>query len=120
MNNIKISKHFKLSEFESPDTNEVKLSKELLDKLEIFRYRLEGQPLIINSGYRTPEHNKAVGGVDSSMHMKGIAVDIKKVKNYSIDEMAKIASAIGFTGIGKYHTFIHVDVRPYEARWDNR
>ena len=120
MNDIKISPHFKLSEFESRDTKEVKIKKELIDKLEILRDRLEGKPLYINSGYRTPEHNKAVGGAPASKHMKGIAADVRKVDGYSIDEMAEIAEDVGFTGIGKYHTLIHVDVRPYDARWDNR
>ncbi|MGM0409171.1 MAG: YcbK family protein [Bacillota bacterium] len=120
MNDIKISQNFKLSEFESRDTKEVKITKELIDRLEILRYKLGSQPLIINSGYRTPEHNKAVGGAPESKHMEGIAADVKKVKDYTIDEMAEIAEEIGFTGIGKYNTFIHVDCRPYNARWDLR
>ncbi len=33
-------------------------------------------PFIITSGYRTPEHNKAVGGVSNSSHVKGLAVDL--------------------------------------------
>lgn len=36
-----------------------------------------GKPIIINSGYRSPELNKAVGGVVQSYHQKGLAVDIK-------------------------------------------
>lgn len=35
-----------------------------------------GQPVIINSGYRSPEVNKAVGGAQASMHLQGLAVDI--------------------------------------------
>jgi len=120
LNDIKISPHFYLSEFESRDTKEVKISKELIDKLEILRDRLEGKPLYINSGYRTPEHNKAVGGADGSKHMEGIACDVRKVDGYSIDEMAEIAEDVGFTGIGKYDSFIHVDIRGHKARWDNR
>ena len=120
MNKIKISSHFKLSEFESPDTKEVMISKELIDKLEILRYKLEGKPLIINSGYRTPEYNDKVGGAQKSKHMEGIAVDIQKVEGYTIDEMAEIAEEVGFTGIGKYSWGIHVDCRPYPARWDWR
>lgn len=33
-------------------------------------------PMTINSGYRTPDHNAAVGGVSSSRHIYGDAVDI--------------------------------------------
>ena len=35
-----------------------------------------GQPLIVTSGYRSPQLNAAVGGVPTSAHMVGCAVDI--------------------------------------------
>ena len=35
------------------------------------------EPIIINSGYRSPEVNKAVGGVATSNHLTGCAADIK-------------------------------------------
>lgn len=35
-----------------------------------------GQPLMVNSGYRSPQLNAAVGGVPTSAHMEGCAVDI--------------------------------------------
>ena len=35
-----------------------------------------GEPLAINSGYRCPEVNKAVGGVPTSQHTKGEAADV--------------------------------------------
>ena len=34
-------------------------------------------PIIINSGYRSPAVNKAVGGVPTSNHLTGCAVDIR-------------------------------------------
>ena len=34
------------------------------------------EPIIINSGYRSPEVNRAVGGVATSNHLTGCAVDI--------------------------------------------
>ena len=34
-------------------------------------------PIIINSGFRSPEVNKAVGGVPTSNHLTGCAVDIR-------------------------------------------
>ena len=120
INDIHISEHFKLLEFESPDTQEVKVDQKLIDKLEKLRKRI-GQPLVINSGYRTPEHNEAVGGAEGSLHKPGKAGDIAKVKGLSIDEMAVLAQEMGFDGIGKYNGRIHVDVRENgSARWDNR
>ena len=35
-----------------------------------------GKPISINSGYRCPELNKAVGGVLTSQHVKGEAADL--------------------------------------------
>ena len=35
-----------------------------------------GGPITVNSGYRSPALNKAVGGVSNSQHMKGEAADI--------------------------------------------
>lgn len=119
INDIKISEHFKLSEFQSGDSQEVKIDSELVAKLEKLRERI-GQPIRINSGYRTPEHNKAVGGSYNSQHMKGVAVDIDLPQGLTIDELANMAEAIGFDGIGKYYTFVHLDVRGYHAHWDER
>ena len=39
----------------------------------------EEEPIIISSGYRSPEVNRCVGGVHSSNHLTGCAVDIRCV-----------------------------------------
>ena len=36
-----------------------------------------GEPIIINSGYRSPQLNKKIGGVPTSNHLTGCAVDIR-------------------------------------------
>ena len=35
-----------------------------------------GRPIFVNSGYRSPALNKAVGGVATSHHLRGMAADI--------------------------------------------
>lgn len=48
--------------------------KRIADKLEEVR-ALVGKPLIVSSGYRCLELNKAVGSSDTSAHVKGLAAD---------------------------------------------
>lgn len=116
MNNFNISKNFKLKEFECKDGSHlVKVDDELLQKLQKLRNRIK-KPIIINSGFRTEEWNKKVGGSPRSQHLQGKAVDIR-VYGIKTTELAKYAEEIGFDGIGIYKNFIHVDVRGYKARW---
>ena len=51
-----------------------------------------GSPIIVNSGYRSKQVNKAVGGVASSQHVRGEAVDItagSKERNKRLFEILK-------------------------------
>ena len=80
-----------------------------------------GKAVTINSGYRCSKHNKAVGGVSSSLHTKGMAADIV-VKDVKPSEVAKYAESIGVLGIGLYETakdgyFVHIDTRTTKAFW---
>jgi hypothetical protein len=44
--------------------------------LEVLRER-SGKPIVINSGYRSPQLNKKIGGVPTSNHLTGCAADIR-------------------------------------------
>ena len=79
-----------------------------LDKLQALREAV-GVPLTINSAYRCPEHNEAVGGSENSRHKAGDAFDIslKGVNKYKLLERAK---KVGFKGFGFYNSFLHVDL----------
>ena len=60
----------------SPNSEIVKNLEQLIDNiLDPLRERY-GKPITVNSGYRCPELNKAVGGSKTSQHMKGLAADI--------------------------------------------
>lgn len=51
----------------------VRLTESILDPLR----EAYGRPIIVTSGYRCPELNKAVGGATGSQHMLGQAADIR-------------------------------------------
>ena len=88
---MRLSEHFSLRELTKtktgienvPNEAQVENLKRLCQWLEQLRRRwnnLYGEgddPIIINSGFRSPEVNKAVGGVATSNHLTGCAVDIR-------------------------------------------
>ena len=95
------------------------VSSELLYALEQLR-ALGPEPILVDDGYRCPEHNAEVGGVNGSQHTAGKAADIKIVglTLQQMYERAKSIPAFAAGGIGVYDTgFIHVDVRDGRARW---
>ena len=88
---MRLSGHFSLRELTKtrtgienvPNEEQVNNLRRLCRWLERLRKRwndLYGEgddPIIINSGFRSPEVNKAVGGVATSNHLTGCAVDIR-------------------------------------------
>lgn len=127
LNQIKnISEHFKLYEFASTSpspyrvshtySNEVKYSTELLDKVEELMSVMEADKAFISSGYRTFEHDRAVGGNGFGQHTTGRAVDIcfyKADKPIDNRVVSIIAQDLGFKGIARigYNGYIHLDMR---------
>lgn len=85
------------------------MSTKLLDLLDSLREDV-GKSVFVSSGYRCESHNTSVGGVSNSYHVRGMAADIFVVGLLPV-EVARRAIACGFTGIGIYDTFVHVDVR---------
>ena len=90
---MRLSEHFKLAELcktktgieNVPNEEQVENLKRVCGWLEQLRRRWNGlygdgdDPIIINSGFRCPEVNKAVGGWAQSNHLTGCAVDIRCV-----------------------------------------
>lgn len=98
-----LTPHFTLEELAGTDVSGYKLTniamaKEQLGKMYMlagFAERIReiiGKPVIINSGYRCPALNKAVGGVSSSQHALAEALDIK-VKGKTAEELFRIIVA---------------------------
>lgn len=112
--------NFKPKEIACKGTGKLLVHERSMDMLQELRYGI-GLPFYINSGYRSPEHNTAVGGAKNSFHMRGMAFDIN-LRNLNRDELVRMAVEIGFRGIGYYNSFQHVDTRitPNVVSWDKR
>lgn len=84
---MRLTRNFTLDEFEASETaarrgidnqappEVVNALMYTAQALEVVRREL-GHPIIITSGYRSPELNAAIGGSANSQHMKGQAADI--------------------------------------------
>lgn len=103
--------HFNISEFDSPDKkgSGKNMDKTFLSMLDEARH-IANIPFKINSGYRTKERNKKVGGVKSSSHLKGLACDISCIDSRSRFIILNALIDAGFTRIGIAKTFIHCDI----------
>ena len=123
---MKLTNNFNLSEFTSHDgaafppeviVNLTKLAK----NLQVIRDHT-GKSVTVNSGYRSPAHNKKIGGVANSQHVLGKAADITitgltppMVKEL-LENLIKAGKIIN-GGIGLYPAFVHYDIRNKSARW---
>ena len=104
-------RYFKLEEFDSPDElgSGCNMSQEILSMLDAAR-KIYGKPMRITSGFRTKTHNKKVGGVESSSHLKGLAADIACSESIDRFDMIRALLEVGFKRLGVAGTFIHVDI----------
>ena len=119
----KATEHFLYSELTCPCCDGILLSPlfiQHMKRLELLR-RKACFRITINSGYRCEKHNRRVKGVKYSMH-RLFATDIRPT-DWSHDKLFKLqeyAIDLGFTGIGDYWTFLHIDLRKKPCSWDNR
>lgn len=85
------------------------MSKALLSVLDNIREEA-GIPFVILSSIRCVAHNKSVGGVPSSAHLTGEAVDIACTNPFYRFKILQAAMKHGIKRIGVYNGFIHIDV----------
>ena len=72
---------------------------------------LTGRSFVVTSGYRSKSYNAKIGGVTDSLHMSGYAIDVS-VSAATRDDVFLAAQRAGFTGIGIYSVFMHLDCGP--------
>jgi len=92
-----------------------------IDVLEPIRARWDG-PIVVVSWYRTPWHNKQVGGATHSRHLLADGADIAPVTRTRVPELRSLIEQMlvagelpGLGGLGVYPAWVHVDARPRPA-----
>ena len=114
-----LSAHFSKAELACHCCGELQIGQELIAALEQLR-SLAGKEIVIHDGFRCLGHNQEVGGVTDSEHTRGLAADVG-IPGLSLQQMYELAlqiPAFAEGGIGVYDGgFLHLDIRPYAARW---
>lgn len=123
---MQLTKNFHISEFACKDGSQV--PPELVDNVQLLAKNLQvlrdhlGEPVRLNSGYRTPSYNARIGGAKNSQHLLAKAADIT-VKSKTPRQLAEIIERLILEGrmkqggIGIYPGFLHYDVRGRKVRW---
>lgn len=73
---------------------------------------IAGVPFVINSAYRSPEHEKNKGRSGTGAHTLGRAFDIACMDSACRWKIVFGALSAGFTRIGIASTFVHLDDSP--------
>ena len=128
---MKLTEHFSLEEFlrsetadsrginniPTPEQSDIFCNlQKLAETLEQVRM-IFGKPIHINSGYRCPALNKAVGGVRNSAHLAGFAADIR-INGVAPHEVTRriVASGINFDQCIDEGTWTHLSIDPRMRR----
>jgi hypothetical protein len=78
-----------------------------------------GRPFLITSWYRPPEINRRVGGASESRHIVGDAIDFY-CNGLTGNQVYWALDPWWPGGLGRYSRYpalVHLDARPYKARW---
>jgi uncharacterized protein YcbK (DUF882 family) len=106
---MQLTRDFSTDELECPCCKACRMNPGFMAALQILRDQWK-KPILINSGFRCQEHNKAVQGVPSSQHLIGRAADCRITADDRY-EFVKLALNVGFKGIGIAVNFVHIDTR---------
>ena len=117
-NMIRECKFFKSTEFDSPDVPGSGKNMQHSTLLMLCEARkIADVPFKINSGFRSKAHNKKVGGVSNSAHLKGYAIDIATPNGKHQEKIVRALRQAGFKRFGVYTNFVHADNDPNKKQF---
>jgi uncharacterized protein YcbK (DUF882 family) len=99
--------NFSRAELACRHCGDIYIWPKFFDCLQRLRDNL-GKPLHILSAHRCALHNARIGGAPLSQHLK-MAVDIN-LRGHNRFRLSEAARDVGFTGLGYYVTFLHLDM----------
>ena len=121
-----LTPHFSLEELtvtqhreldNTPDDAVIANLTRLAEFLEKVKVLFGGKPIMVNSAYRSPAVNKAVGSKGTSQHLLGCAADIR-IPGMTPDQVCKavIASDLGFDQvIREFDAWTHISIPNVEG-----
>lgn len=102
-------KYFDRSDFDCQETGENRIPDRFIHRLDELRERC-GFPLVVTSGYRSPQHSIEAAKDEPGEHTRA-AADLAVNGGWQRYRLVREAMDMGFTGIGIAKTFIHLDDR---------
>lgn len=127
---MQISKNFNLKEFTKSSTakklniDNSKVPEYVKNNIKELVYQVLqplrdyiDKPITINSGYRCLKLNAAVGGVPTSQHVQGQAVDIKVAELSSFEiAQAVLDLHLPYDQLILYNDFVHISIGTRDRR----
>ena len=106
-------------------------ARRLAAVFEALRRACGDRPIRVLSAYRTPDHNRRVGGSRRSQHVEGRALDLAPPRGWTVAQFHDVVRWLACTdrrlgGFGYYPAWgVHIDIRPRPARgrlavWNGR
>jgi len=124
---MQLSEHFTLAELtvsanaarlglsNAPPPDVLEHLRSSARQLERVRAILGDKPLVISSGYRSPEVNRAAAGAKSSAHLSGWAIDFTCPAFGTPLQIAQRINVVGVTFdqlIHEYGRWVHISFDP--------
>ena len=103
--------YFTVEEFTCKHCGKVIIDSRIVETVQRLREYLQ-KPVIITSAYRCPVHNRRIGGIKNSAHVRGYALDVKCTNSKDRQRILEFLMVRVVRRVGIHPRFIHFDIDP--------
>ncbi len=103
--------YFTVEEFACKHCGKVIIDSRIVETVQRLREYLQ-KPVMVTSAYRCPVHNRRIGGVKNSAHVRGYALDVKCTNSEDRERILEFLMVHVVRRIGIHPKFIHFDIDP--------